>query len=207
MIWMRTSDEGPAHRHRLEWRRLGRLGLKLGIRHRLFNQPIAVEAHAAQINLRRGDASRRLQDIGLDAFADDPLRQGFHVARQIGITPDRHVETVTKRVLRRLRLAGHRLRTRAGARIGPVRPNFAGACHAASPSVKLDGISLNSASRTSSAACRSAAPRVARCRSISRRAIFRRASAPATMRSMRDLVNFQSERLRHHLVPRQAGGS
>ena len=72
---------------------------------------MAVGAHAAQIDLRLGDASRRLQDIGVGAFADDPLREGFDVARQIRIEPDRHVETVPKRVLRRLRLAGRRLRT------------------------------------------------------------------------------------------------
>ena len=57
---------------------------------------MAVGAHAAQIDLRLGDPSRRLQDIGVGAFADNPLRKGFDVARQIGIKRDRHVETVTK---------------------------------------------------------------------------------------------------------------
>ena len=51
------------------------------------------------------------------AFAGDPPRESFGVARQIGIEPDRHVETVTKRVLRRMRLVGRRLWTGAGARI------------------------------------------------------------------------------------------
>jgi hypothetical protein len=68
---------------RLEGRRVGCLGLKLRIGHRPFDQPIAVRAHAAQIDLRRGNASRRLQNIGIGAFADDPMREGFDVARQI----------------------------------------------------------------------------------------------------------------------------
>src|SRR5271157_4713899 len=99
--------------------------------------------------------------MGVGAFADNPLRKGLDVARQIGIKKDRHIETVTKRVLRRLRLTGRRLRTGAGPRIGAVCPNFTGARHAASPLGKLGGISLNSASGTSAAACRSAAPRAA----------------------------------------------
>jgi len=38
---------------------------------------MAVGAHAAQIDLRLGDASRRLQDIGVGPFAGDPLREGL----------------------------------------------------------------------------------------------------------------------------------
>jgi hypothetical protein len=119
-----------ARRRRREWRRLGRLGLSLRIGHRPFDQPSAVGAHAAEIDLRLGDASRRLPDTGVGAVAGDPLCEGFDVARQSGIEPDRHVEPVTKRVLRRLSLAGRRLRTGAGARIGAVRPNSTGARHA-----------------------------------------------------------------------------
>jgi hypothetical protein len=65
----------------------------LGIADHLLDQPIAVGAHATQINLRFGDASRRFQDIGVVAFANDPMCKDLDVARQIGIVPDRHVET------------------------------------------------------------------------------------------------------------------
>ena len=83
-----------ARRRRRECGRLGRLGLNLRIGHCPFDQKLAVGEHASQIDLRLGDASRQFQDIGVGAFAGDPLREGFDVARQSGIEPDRHVETI-----------------------------------------------------------------------------------------------------------------
>jgi len=151
-----------------------------------------------------GNAPRRLQDIGVGAFADDPLRKGFDVARQIGIKPDRHVETMTKRVLGRLRLTGCCLWTGAGASKTSSVAHWRGSPEFCGRSSRRLAFGQTGREFLEFAACRNPAPNVARCRSISRRAKFRRASAPATMRSMRS--NLRVERLGDHRVHRQAGG-
>lgn len=84
LVAIERRQRAEDRRHPLKLRALCRLGLKRPIRQRAFDKKLAVGEHASQIDLRLGDASRRFLDIGVGAFAGDPLREGFDVARQTG---------------------------------------------------------------------------------------------------------------------------
>jgi hypothetical protein len=83
--------------------------------------------HACHIDLRRRDPPRQLEALRGGIGACNCARQGSHLFRQGGIKPRRPAQAVPERVARGARLALGRLRTPAGAAIGPTgcAPRFA----------------------------------------------------------------------------------
>jgi hypothetical protein len=88
----------------------------------------ACAAHARHIELRRRNAARHLEALRDGAGPCNCPRQGADFLRQGGLEPRRPAQAVPERIARGARLARRRLRTPAGAAVGPagLTPALAG---------------------------------------------------------------------------------
>jgi hypothetical protein len=147
--------------------------------------------HAAQINLRFGNAAREFLDFRASVRSGHFARERLNFLRQIGVDKNGQAQPVAVRISRRAGSALSGRRACACACIRAIGAYLARRAHAA-VFVLSDwaSMSLNPASSACCAARRSSWPQVVRCRSTSRRIALRRTSAVAIMRSMRSMSSY-----------------